>query len=405
MGFQGVNVNQATGGLGLKSSISDGVCLLVIGGAVAAAGLAIKTAVELLSISDAEAIGITPSFDDTNDILAHHHIDEFFRVSPEGNLFVVLDDGTLTNDNIKAIVREHTNITNIGLVRNSADAPADMAVYVAGYQTLVTELRTENRNISSVLVEGGEFTLATAIAAYPDARAYDSQNIGIVIAQDPIIRAVKAAHETYAAIGTALGSISVRKVNENIGSIDIEQKPSLYIGNPNYSLSNTARQRFMSSGLQDGKSFNDLSPAEIQALNDKGYIYVGSYNGYGGFYFNDSHTCTLDSSDYGRIENNRVWDKAASTVRGVLLPRVKANMQKDPTTGFIREVEAKELEVIAEKSLEAMVASGEISGASIYVDAKQTITAETPLLIKGSVVFNNIIHEITFDLGLTNKLG
>ena len=78
MGYQGVNIFKTSGGLGRKNSTEDGVCLLIIGGAVAANSLALKKAVEFLTIDNAETVGITASFDDTNSILAHHHIDEFF---------------------------------------------------------------------------------------------------------------------------------------------------------------------------------------------------------------------------------------------------------------------------------------------------------------------------------------
>lgn len=404
MSFNGVNVNRLNGGLGRKNTTSDGVCLLIIGGAVAATGLALKTAVEFLSIENAEAVGITPSFDDTNNILAHHHIDEFFRVSPNGNLFVVLDDDTLTTAEISAFIKANPTIKSLGFVRNNAIAPADMAVYVAGLQTMVDDLRTDNRNISAVLVEGGVFDNETLISAYPDARTYDAGNVAIVIGQDPIIRALKPVYETYAAIGTALGAISVRGVHENIGSIDIEQKPSAFKGYLNYQLTNVGRKRWLSALLQDGKVFSELSPAEIKALNDKGYIFVGNYNGYDGFYFNDSHTCIEKASDYSRIENNRVWDKGADLARTALLPRVKSNLLKDPTTGFIREIEATELETIAVNAINQMLSAGEISGHAVYIDPKQDISNDEPLKVKGQLVFNNIIHEMSFDLGLTNKL-
>lgn len=404
MGLNGVNVNRLNGGLGRKNPSTDGVVLLIIGGAVAATGLALKTVKEFISIEEAEAFGITAAFDDTNNILAHHHLDEFFRINPNGNIFTVLDDNTLTVDQIKTIVKNNVDIKAIGFVRNAAAAPVDMDAYVSTYQTMVDDLRTESRNISAVLVEGGVYDNATLISAYPDARAYEAENVSIVISQDPVIRALKTEYETYAAIGSALGAISVRNVNENIGSVDIENKPAAYRGNSNYTLTDADRKRWLTAKLQDGKDFNSLSATEIKALADKGYILVGFYNGYPGYYFTDSHTCTEVASDYSRIENNRVWDKAANLGRTALLPRVKSNILKDPATGFIREIEAVELQTLAQTAIETMEASGEISGVSVYIDPKQSISNDTPLKVKGEVLFNDIIHTMDFDLGLTNNL-
>lgn len=405
MGFKGATVNRLQGGLGRTNPTNDGICLLVIGGAVAATGLALKTAKEFLTVENAEAVGIDPSYDDTNSILAHHHIDEFFRISPNGNLFVVLDDDTMTDAELKDILKANSEIKMVGFVRNAAAAIVDFPAYLAQKQAIVDDLRAENRNVSAVLVEGNVFDDQTLVAAYPDNRTEAVDNVSVVIAQDPIIAALKAAYVNYAAIGTALGALSVRGVHENMGSVDIENKPSPYKGNRDYPLTDTARSRWLSANLQNGNPFSGLSATEIQALNDKAYIFVGNYNGYAGLFFSDSHTATESASDYSRIENNRTWDKGADLLRSALLPRVKGNLATNPETGSISAVEAGELERLGLDALTGMITAGEISGADVYIDPSQTLTNDDPLQVKAQLVKNNIIHEITVELGLTKKLS
>jgi len=97
-----------------------------------------------LSIDDAEALGITPAYDDTNAVLAYHHIDEFFRIAPDGNLYIVLDDGSLTGDDLKTILKEHQDITFFGVVRNSDTAPADFGAFAGTYQNIIFDLRPSN---------------------------------------------------------------------------------------------------------------------------------------------------------------------------------------------------------------------------------------------------------------------
>ncbi|WP_228235932.1 DUF2586 family protein [Allomuricauda sp. M10] len=405
MGFKGATVSRLQGGLGRTNPTNDGVCLLVIGGAVAATGLALKTAMEFLTVENAEAVGIDPSYDDTNSILAHHHIDEFFRLSPNGNLFVVLDDDTLTNTELKDILKANSRIKMVGFVRNNAVAIVDFPAYMAQKQAIVDELRAENRNVSSILVEGNVFDDETLVAAYPDNRTEEVDNVSVVIAQDPVIAALKVAYTNYAAIGTALGALSVRGVHENLGSVDIENKPSPYKGNRDYPLTDTARGRWLSANLQNGNPFSGLSATEIQALNDKAYIFVGNYNGYAGLFFSDSHTATEAASDYGRIELNRIWDKGADLVRTTLLPRVKSNLGTNPDTGAISAVEAAELQRLALDALTTMVTAGELSGADVYIDPSQVLANDDPLKVKIQLVVNNIIHEIDVELGLTKKLS
>jgi hypothetical protein len=140
-------------------------------------------------------------------------------------------------------------------------------------------------------------------------------------------------------------------------------------------------------------------------LSLKGYIFAGSYNGYAGIFFSDSHTATLSSSDYSRIENNRTWDKGADAIRNILLPRVKSNLQKDPETGTIDAGEAGELEELGRTALRPMEAAQEISGFEVFIDASQTLLNDTPLQVKANLAKNDIIHQITVDLGLTNKIS
>jgi hypothetical protein len=391
MGFKGTIVNRLNGGLGRTNPTDDGVCLLVVGAGIVATGLALNTAVEFLTVENAEAVGITPSYDDTNSILAHHHIDEFFRISPDGNLFVVL----VANAAIKMV----------GFVRNVTDVVADFPAYIAQKQLINSTLRAQNRNISAMLIEGNEFSSATAISAYPDLRGEEADNISVVIAHDPGIASIKAAYANYGAIGSALGALSVRGVHENIASVDIENKPSIYRANRDYPLTDKARLRWLDGALQNGTQFSSLTAAEIVALSLKGYIFAGSYSGYAGIFFSDSHTATLSSSDYSRIENNRTWDKGADAIRNILLPRVKSNLQKDPETGTIDAGEAGELEELARTALRPMEAAQEISGFEVFIDASQTLLNDTPLQVKADLVKNNIIHEITVDLGLTNKIS
>ncbi len=400
MSFQGVTVNRLNGGLNRRTPTNDGVALLVVGSAVATSGLDLKKIVRLLTTKNAEDIGITPSYDDTNNILAHYHIDEFFRLSPDGTLYLLLDDGTLTDAELETLIRENNDIKFFGVVRNSNTA-VNLATEIQRYQTICNNLRTDHIQVDGALIEGNQFNVNTLISAYDDLREQNADKVSVVIAQDPVIRALKTEYETHAAVGSVLGMLSVRKVNENLGSVDIQRKPVLRKGDIDYPLTDPARKRFLKGALQNGVEVDGLSEAERKDLTAKGYIYAGSYVGYAGVFFNNAPTCAKISSDYAFIENNRVWNKAARLIRNALMPRIKGNLLKDTQTGFIRSIEATEMEALALRSLEVMISAEEVSGADVYLDPNQQIDENTPLVIKVQLTINNIIHEIDIDLGLT----
>ncbi|WP_318546303.1 DUF2586 family protein [Flavobacterium columnare] len=74
--------------------------------------------------------------------------------------------------------------------------------------------------------------------------------------------------------------------------------------------------------LIDGTLLGDLTPAQIQSINDKGYLFPIKHIGYAGTYMNDSFTCSALDNDYAYIENNRTIDKAMRGVYVKLLPSV-----------------------------------------------------------------------------------
>lgn len=406
--FEGVTVNQLTGGLGRRNPTNDGTGLLIVSKAVAATGLAVNTALKLLDLQNAEEAGINAAYDDANSILAHYHIDEFFRVSPSGTLYVVLASVAFTDAMLKQIIRDNSDIRFVGVARNSKIALGPLSPtfpeYIGGYQNVVNDLKAEHIYIDAVLVEGNEFAPATPISGYADLRGLVSPNVSVVAVQDPIIRAANVAYEGLAAIGTFLGAISVRGVNENLGSLDINNKPTYAKGQAVFPLTNTGRSRWLGAVLQNGASVSSLSQAEKAALDTKAYLIAGSYQGQAGIFISNSGTCVEVLSDYAYIENNRVWDKAARLLRAALLPRVKSNLLKDPATGFLRASSTKELEQTGLNALRAMEAAAEISGASVYINPNQTVSQSTPLLVRAQVVANDIIFDISIDLGLVNQI-
>ncbi len=402
--FDGVIVNQLDGGLGRRTPSDDGVAILVVGSGVATGSLAVNTAAKLLSYQNAVDLGIDASYDDTNSILANYHIDEFFRINPNGTLYVVLADGTFDNDALKAIIRDNTDIRMVGVVRNSADAEADFSAYIGGYQTMVNELKTEFIYVDAVIVEGNEFASETAIAAYDDLREEEAANVSVVAIQDPVIRALDAAYAKHAAVGTVLGGLTVRKVNEDLGSVNIIEKPSYAKGQSTFPLTDRGRGRWLSAVLQNGVAVSTLTPAEKTALTETGYIFVGSYAGLSGLYFNAGVNCAAIESDYSHIDKNRIWNKAARGIRLALLPRVKGNLLKTPE-GKIRPTEAAELQQLGKRPLTIMETAEEISGSSIYIDPDQTVNDQNPLQVKAQLQVNGIIYEIQVDLGLTNSIA
>lgn len=408
MSFSGANINKLNGGL-TRTSESDRVVVLVCGMTLPATGMAFNTAYELLDITTAEDLGITVSLDDTNNELVHYNLVEMFRLCPDFTYWIVPVEKTKT---IAALVADAAFITAIRSIKNRnvigisglSTLVSTALVDAVALQGLVNNLALEHILIDGVFVEGVGAAVPITIATYPDLRTVTAPNITYVIAQDPAVASLKVANKLRASIGTVLGSVAVRKVHEDLGSVDIEQKPRNRKGEENYSLSSQQYGYWLSAALSDGTTFKSLSIAEQKSLTAKGFMYVGSFEEYDGFYWNGCPTAVSKASDYAYFNLNCIWNKAARIIRATLIPRVRSKVPTDPATGYLKSTWVTASEGAVLSKLEAMESAGNIDGKEVYINPVQAPSEDTPLSVKATVAVGKIVHEFSVDLGLTDKL-
>ncbi len=151
--------------------------------------------------------------------------------------------------------------------------------------------------------------------------------------------------------------------------------------------------------LIDGTPLGEFTPAQIQSIHDKGYLFVIKHIGYTGTFFNDSFTATAQDSDFGTIENNRAIDKAQRGVYIRLLPKVSGPIYIDPSSGNISADAIASLEAVAAIPLEQMERDGEISGFEIFINPDQDVLSTSKLQVTMKIVPVGVLREITVNIG------
>lgn len=409
MSFKGVNVNKLQGQLNNASINTDSVFILAFAIATASlpSGMALNTAYPVYQVKDAEDLGIDAAFDANESLLAYNALKEFCRNAPDSMVYfmpVATDQSPLE---ILQLAAFKTTIRNLPDVKGIAiggtiETVSELADMAESIQAEIAAFATEKRLIDFVVLQGNGEAIPVAVSAYENLRALNAPNVSISIAQDPAVASIDAAYAKYADVGAVLGMLAVRKISENVGSVDIVNKPRSRKGTENYTL--TGLTEWLGANLSDGKTFASLSQTDQVTLTSKGYLYAGSFEGYDGVYFNSSPTCVDIGSDFAYIENNRVWNKAARLVRKSLLPHVRSKVKKDPTTGYIRSTSIAAFEGTVNKALGTMESDDDISGYGCFIDPKQILSESSPLLVKAQVVKDDIVHEFDVDLGLVNSL-
>lgn len=406
MSFEGVLFNKSQNGL-QKGESRDRVCVLVVGAAEIAGRLENYQAVELLQIEDLEELGATAATDKTEKGLLYHHVSEFFRLAPGASVYLVTVPvsekmSTLcASEEFRSVVRDVPGVNTLAFGGVAADETLEAAVSAA--QLVVDGFTGEHIYIDAVLLEGLGGYLKGGVAEFPDLRVMASPNVTVVIGQDPAVASAMAEYGGYAAIGSALGMLAQRAVHENLGSVDVEAKPRLRKGEQDYTLTDGKLDKWLDAALSNGTKFSKLTGADQKRLNALGYVYAGMFAGYGGFFFSNSHTATEADSDYAFIERNAVWNKAARIIRQTLIPRIRSKVQADPATGYIKSTTIADWDGRVRKSLEPMVAAGNIAAFDIYIDPKQLAVSHAPFGIRVKLVADGVVHEFEIDLGFTNR--
>ncbi|MDO7877377.1 DUF2586 family protein [Hymenobacter sp. ASUV-10] len=399
MALPDITITKAAGGLGRQQPTDDGISAFITQGVAISGKLTLGTVYELRSIQAAEAIGITATA--TNFTRTYRHLSEFFRLSPGAVLLFMAVARTATMADIcdhtlgggaKALLSNaNGRVKQLAVCLNPASGytpvttgglDADVLTTVAKAQALAAEEFDQHRPVAVLLA--GHSLLADLTTA-PNLRALSSEYVAVVAGTDHTLLPNEPA------IGTALGAISAARVNESIAWV---QKFNL-----------TGDGSFVNAGLSNGKALSELLPGDLGALSDKGFIVVRQHAGLDGFYFSDTPTCTVVSSDYAQLENVRTTNKAARVCRTALLPALNGPLPVN-ADGTLQAQVIGELQGKAKTALNAaLLESGEASALGVYIDPAQNVISDSKLAVKVRIVPTGVARQITVDLGLSTKLS
>jgi hypothetical protein len=378
-----VVITKLSGGLGRRTPDQDMISGLLFDG-VETTKLALDKVERLASLEDAEALGITPDYD-VNGQSAYYQIQQFFRMNPSGDLYIMATEAASYPDIAKKAM-DMQELAN-GNIRQMAiifSGETKFSVTEATVTIAQTKAAISYKNYMpfEVILEGKGFDADTA----PSLAELNAENVSVVVAMD-VEKAKLVTYKNTAAVGMALGAISRAKVSENIAWIE---------------KFNLTGEGFAKAGFVGGQEIKTLGT--LSTLNEKRYIFAKTHTGLAGVYFNDSHTCTSETSDFAYVESNRTINKATRLLRTALLPKLASPVLVD-IDGKLPQSVSKSFEGLCRAALEGMVANQEVSAFDVYVDPKQNILATSELRVKAEITPIGTARKIMVDLGFKNPFG
>lgn len=419
MSLEGPNIIKIGGGLGQQAPSDRNVgSLILANGYAVATTFPLGATKELNSIDDAAALGLSAATDanaaTATTACAWYHIDEFFRVNPDGRLFVhngndvpVADIFAVDGPADALLAASDNSVRYMGLVFgfdpsdtlvNTSGFAADVLIAAAAAQVWISARAAVNIYIDAIVIEGVDASLTPI-----DLKALDAPQVIIATACDHGYMAQfgDPAFLSTAAVGTVLGSIGVRMLSESIASVVLERYPSTARGQANYSLVDTRKNRWLKVGLSSGELVVDVPDARLKLMKKNAYCFADRFIGYQGIYFNSEATCTLVTDDFNTVHANRVWNESARGIRRALIPRMSSRIRISPS-GPIDPATIADWDAACKRELEVLLKEDEIADFTFTMDPNQDVIAQGKVRCRLRVVPQGIAKAIEAEIGFLN---
>lgn len=383
--------------------------------------------IELNSLNDAIEAGITAytgevdsDTEQSKDLLAgipYYHIRQFFSMAGgSGRLFVMFADCSKDWNSIIEMQRAASgSIFQIGIWTEQQlwTKPDEMAdAYsiglVADINRVAVELADDYFAPTSILLCANTSkvkvntttTNQIAVSQIPSC-VVDARYVTVLLSQsmEEQVRRMQASLASttpVGLVGLALGVLTQAGVGESIGWVRqfdlVNYVPAIEMGFGDSTVSDGL--------ITNGLSYSALSKAQLNALEEAGYVFARSFEGLEGHtYFANDHTCS--SGDFCTIARNRAINKSRRLIRIALLPYVNSPIKVDPSSGNLSAAQVTVFENLLKDILEAMESAEEISGtAFITVPAEQNILVTKKLILSYGIVPMGCAESIEVTEGL-----
>ena len=382
---------------------------IICNGVAIADKLDLATHYELRRPSDAVALGIDAAYDTTNSVNVYRHISEFYRKAGEGKkLHIMLLAQTVMIDEMtdlaKAlVVAADGNISDLAFCFNPAPAyvetivdgmNADVLAAIPVLQAFADWADGNDMPLHTILEGRG---MGDVLAALTDLRDMEAEyeKVTLVAGQDwDYAEGLWALGKKMADVGTFLGVVAGQAWNRNPGEVATQN------------LTNATLGAWLVAGLSNHKKYAEVY-ADLETLNEKGYVFPIKYRGVTGYWWNDGHVCApIVIDNAGNMNQHMIYyshtiDEAKRALRIAYLPEVKKTVVLDE--GKIPPTMVSYYNALGDMVFDRMAGKELLSDGKTYTDPDSDLLIEKILRIQFGVVPTGCVNEIVGTINLKNQ--
>lgn len=322
------------------------------------------------------------------DIL-YYNIVEYFRMQPEGELYVGLyvEESTYAFADLTTVINYALGtIKQLSVYQNNV---AWITGHPTALQAIATAAAAAYKPVQ--IVYTAEISGTASIASLTSIAGLTAPNVSVSLAQDGYnngYKLWKATAKSIGAVGTLLGTVSKAAVSDSIAWVS------------KFNVSNT---EFDTIAFANGQLYTALTQAQFESLNTYQYIFMLKHVGIDGSYWSDSKTAVVATSDYATIENNRVYQKITRNVRANVLPALSSPIKVN-ADGTLTNATIGYFESLANKPLEQMEADNELSAHKIIINPAQDVLSTSTIEMTLKNVPLGVARIIKINVGLVTSI-
>ncbi len=322
----------------------------------------------------------------------HYHISEFFRIQPQGVLYV----------GVFAVPSPYT-FTEITTMQTFADGKIrqigvykDGAAFASGDITAIHNVCAANVALHKELIAlyGADISSVSDVSTLTDLRTLSANYCSAVISQDGGALGAflfETFGKSITTLGATLGAVAKAKVSQSIAWV------------ANFNISDGTECDVIA--FANGVLFSNSSVSDnlLATLQNYRYIFLRKFVGIAGSYFNENSTAINTTSDYAYIADNRTIQKATRGIYANIVTDLNSPITLN-ADGTLSDEAIAYFTSKAEAPLIQMIRDGELSGQKVEISPTQKILQTGELAISVSLVQiatgRNIVVKIGYKLAV-----
>jgi len=320
----------------------------------------------------------------------HYHISEYFRLKPNGQLYIGLYAAYGTNFEEVTLVQTYAN----GAIRQMA-IMNDFSTAYATSQTTKIQARCDEvfgQYRPMVALFAPEISGTASVSSLPNNSTLDSEMVSVVISQDGNARGkylYQTIGKSISDLGAKLGVLSQSTVSQSWA----------WIGQ--FNMSNGTELDTIA--FSNGEAYTSIAAGALESLNAYAYCFLRKIEGITGTYNNQPNTATLLTSDFRYIYLNRVIQKAIRVVRASTLPTLSSPIVLK-ADGTLPDWQVENLQTLGDNAIGQMISDGELSGGQTIVNPSQNVLATNTINEAIELLPIGVADYINIEIGYVSQL-